>query len=72
MSTIPNWQGQTGLSADCSLPGEIALFMLMEGREHPCDRCNVDRQECRGFPRQDATEGEYQMNKPPDTKGGGG
>lgn len=38
-----------GLSADCKLPPEIALAILMKGKEHPCDRCNVDRRLCRGF-----------------------
>ena len=40
-----------GLSADCKLPPEIVIAILMEGREHPCDRCNEDRNICRGFPR---------------------
>ena len=40
-----------GLSADCTLPKGVALAILMGGREHPCDRCNMDRAECRGFPR---------------------
>ena len=37
-----------GLSSDCKL-GPIALAMAIDG-EHPCDRCNHDRRECRGFP----------------------
>lgn len=46
-----NWQGQEGLSSDCKLQPDIALAMLMGDDEHPCDRCNIDRAQCRGFPR---------------------
>ena len=40
-----------GLSADCKLNAMVVMAILMKGREHPCDRCNMDRKECRGFPR---------------------
>lgn len=40
-----------GLSSDCKLPPEIALAIQMEGVEHPCDRCNENRDICRGYPR---------------------
>ena len=40
-----------GLSADCKLPPEMTMAILMAGKEHPCDRCNHDRKICRGFPR---------------------
>lgn len=40
-----------GLSADCKLPPEIALAIQSEGVEHPCDRCNENRDICRGYPR---------------------
>lgn len=40
-----------GLSSDCKLPPEIAIAIQLEGREHPCDRCNEDRQICRGYPK---------------------
>lgn len=46
-------EDRKGLSSDCTLPPEIALALLMGGREHPCDRCNMDRKVCRGFPRKD-------------------
>ena len=39
-----------GLSSRCKLPPEIAMAILMEGREHPCDRCNQNRSECGGYP----------------------
>lgn len=42
-----------GLSADCKLGPELVVAIAMRGREHPCDRCNHDRKECRGFPRTD-------------------
>jgi hypothetical protein len=42
-----------GLSADCKLNPRVVMAILMEGREHPCDRCNMDRKECRGYPRKD-------------------
>lgn len=38
-----------GISSDCLL-GEAALLIAMSG-EHPCDRCNHDRDICRGYPR---------------------
>ncbi len=47
--TDTNWQGQKGLSAECKLDGMIALAIVMSPDEHPCDRCNIDRKECRGF-----------------------
>lgn len=49
----PNWQGRTGLSAGCTLAGPELLAILMEGHEHPCDRCNADRAKCHGFPNRD-------------------
>jgi len=39
-----------GLSSDCKLPPEIAIGLQLN-EEYPCDRCNVDRQTCRGEPR---------------------
>lgn len=48
------WQEpRKGLSADCKLGGAMALAIAMGGREHPCDRCNHDRTECRGYPRRE-------------------
>jgi hypothetical protein len=44
-----------GLSADCKLNGMLALAIAAGGKEHPCDRCNWDRKECRGYPRLDET-----------------
>ena len=40
-----------GLSADCTLSPMLAVGILMMGKEHPCDRCNMDRKKCRGYPR---------------------
>ncbi len=50
-----------GLSADCTLPGGVALAIAMGG-EHPCDRCNMDRKVCRGEPRKEDYSG-YIDNK---------
>ena len=46
---------RTGLSSDCTL-GLGALAIAMGGKEHPCDRCNMDRGKCRGYPRLDEPE----------------
>jgi len=51
-----NREGYVGLSADCKLDPTLAMIILMEGREHPCERCNTDRRECRGFPRRGSTD----------------
>lgn len=53
---MKNWQGREGLSASCQLAPAVATGILMGGREHPCDRCNMDRTECDGFPRKDSKE----------------
>ncbi len=42
---------RSGLSADCQLDGQVVMAILMGGREHPCDHCNMDRNICRGYPR---------------------
>jgi hypothetical protein len=42
---------RTGLSADCTLDKLIVMAIFMECREHPCDRCNMDRDVCQGYPR---------------------
>lgn len=42
-----------GLSSDCTLDKLLVVAILLEGREHPCDRCNEDRKVCRGYPRQE-------------------
>lgn len=52
MADVTNWQGQAGLAADCKLNGLVLLALQMRG-EHPCDHCNMDRQECHGFPRKE-------------------
>ena len=41
-----------GLSADCTLDKMVVMAIMTEGREHPCDRCNMDRKICRGYPRE--------------------
>lgn len=43
--------GREGISADCTLDPMIVMAIMMSGREHPCDRCNMDRKVCRGYPR---------------------
>ena len=40
-----------GLSSDCTLNASLVMAIMMGGREHPCDRCNEDRNVCRGYPR---------------------
>ena len=42
-----------GLSADCTLNPGLVIAIMMGGKEHPCDRCNMDRKVCRGYPRKD-------------------
>ncbi len=42
-----------GLSADCKLDPMVVMTLMLGGQEHPCDRCNWDRKECRGYPRLD-------------------
>lgn len=49
-----NWQGRAGLSAECTLDKMVLMGILLEGREHPCDGCNMDRGKCHGFPRADS------------------
>jgi len=54
MNNIP-WheaaEKREGLSADCTLNPWVVMAIVTEGKEHPCDRCNMDRKECRGYPR---------------------
>jgi hypothetical protein len=45
-----------GLSADCKLNPMLIMAIVIGGTEHPCDRCNVDRKECRGYPRLDSLD----------------
>lgn len=47
-----------GLSSDCKLPPEIAIALQLDG-EYPCDRCNVDRETCRGAERKEVTPINY-------------
>lgn len=42
-----------GLSSDCKLHPMVLMAIWVRGDEHPCDRCNMDRKECRGYPRID-------------------
>jgi hypothetical protein len=44
-------ENRQGLSSDCTLNPMVTIAILMGGIEHPCDRCNEDRNKCRGFPR---------------------
>ena len=50
---MSNTEKREGLSSDCTLPPELVAIILLSGREHPCDRCNMDRKVCRGYPRLD-------------------
>lgn len=45
---------EMGLSSDCTLDPTVVMAIMMGGREHPCDRCNMDRLRCRGFQRVDS------------------
>jgi hypothetical protein len=44
---------RTGLSGKCTLPPAIAMGIILEGKEHPCDRCNMNRSVCLGHSRLD-------------------
>jgi hypothetical protein len=44
-------RGRGGLSKDCTLHPILIMAITAEGQEHPCDRCNIDRNICKGFPR---------------------
>ncbi len=41
----------------CLLSPMLVIAILLEGREHPCDRCNHDRNICKGYPRSDCQHG---------------
>jgi len=56
-----------GLSADCKLNPMVVMAIMLGGREHPCDRCNWDRKECRGYPRLDSLN---ESSVKVDTEGG--
>ncbi len=45
------------LSSDCKLDPLLTIAIMMGGIEHPCDRCNMDRKECRGYPRLEENDG---------------
>jgi hypothetical protein len=38
-----------GLSSDCTLDPLVVMAIMLGGREHPCDGCNMDRGKCRGY-----------------------
>ena len=44
---------RSGLSSACTLDKRMVMAILLEGREHPCDRCNMNRSECRGYPKKE-------------------
>ena len=47
-----NEEKREGLSSDCKLdPTLVMVIMITPGNEHPCDGCNHNRNECRGFPK---------------------
>jgi len=33
----------------------IVMALAIGKTEHPCDRCNMDRKECKGYARKDMT-----------------
>lgn len=37
----------------CKLNTFTLLAIYTLGQEHPCDRCNTNRQICKGYPRHD-------------------
>ena len=41
------------LSSKCKLNPDLILAFLTGGHEHPCDHCDHDRSECKGYPRLD-------------------
>ena len=53
-SNSPTKTIREGMSSDCKLDPALVLAILLGGREHPCDRCNMDRSKCRGYERLDA------------------
>jgi hypothetical protein len=49
----PKEIAEMGLSSGCTLHHLVLMAITLRGDEHPCDRCNMDRKVCRGFPRAD-------------------
>jgi hypothetical protein len=45
-----------GLSADCKLNPVVVLAIYQQQQEHPCDRCNMSRKVCHGYPRADGVD----------------
>jgi len=48
---VPSKPDCKGLSSDCTLDRLLVTAILIGGKEHPCDRCNMDRKVCRGYPK---------------------
>ncbi len=44
------------LPATCTLNKSMLQAILQVGREFPCDRCNMSRKECQGYPRADGRD----------------
>jgi len=42
-----------GVPSGCTLGAPLTMAIAMEGREHPCDRCNMDRKVCKGYARKE-------------------
>lgn len=40
-----------GVPAGCTLNPVLQMAVMVDGREHPCDRCNMDRDVCKGYAR---------------------
>jgi hypothetical protein len=40
-----------GVPSGCTLDPMLLMAVAMGKREHPCDRCNMDRNVCKGYAR---------------------
>ncbi len=56
MVTTSREIAKKGLSSDCKLDPLLIMAINIDGREHPCDRCNHNREKCRGYPKADERE----------------
>jgi len=43
-----------GVPSGCTLGAHLTMAIAMGGREHPCDRCNMDRSVCKGYARKES------------------
>jgi len=42
-----------GVPSGCTLDPLLLMAIAMDKREHPCDRCNMDRNVCKGYARKE-------------------